>query len=63
MTDDEIITVMSIAKQQIEADINLSKSRCYEDIRERKIREMYIFYPAIVTLSAGKFKELWDKAA
>lgn len=62
MTKQEILKVMSETKKQIEADINLSKSRCYEDIRERKIREMYIFYPAIATLSAGKFKELWDKA-
>ena len=62
MTDQGILKVMSEAKKQIEAESLISKSRCYEDMRERKVREMCVFYPAIGTLSAGKFKELWDKA-
>ncbi len=63
MTDQEILRIMSEAKKQIEVDINLSGLHYYEDIRERKVREMYVFYPAIAALPAGKFKELWDKAA
>lgn len=63
MTDQEILKVMSEAKKQIEAESSLSGANCYEDRRERKVREMCVFYPAIGTLTAGKFKELWDKSA
>ena len=63
MTDQEILKVMSEAKKQIELESRLSRANCYEDMRERKVREICVFYPAIGTLSAGKFKELWDKAA
>ena len=27
-----------------------------------KIKEIYVFYPEIAELTAGKFKELWDAA-
>ncbi|WP_156335777.1 MULTISPECIES: hypothetical protein [Clostridia] len=53
---------MSETKEQIEAESLKSKSRCYEDIRASKVREICVFYPAIGTLTAGKFKELWDAA-
>ena len=63
MTEQEILKVMSDAKKQMELESRLSRANCYEDMRERKVREMCVFYPAIGTLSAGKFIELWDKAA
>ncbi len=63
MTETEILKIMAAAKRQIEADAGSSKAYRYEDMRERKVREMYVFYPAIAALPAGKFKELWDKAA
>lgn len=62
MTDQEILKVVSETKEQIEAESLKSKSRCYEDIRASKVREICVFYPEIAELTAGKFKELWDAA-
>ena len=60
MTETEILKIMAEAKRQVEADARASKA--YEDMRERKVKEMYVFYPEIAELTAGKFKELWDAA-
>ena len=62
MTEQEILKIMAEVKRQVEADARASKAYRYEDMRERKIKEIYVFYPEIAELTAGKFKELWDAA-
>lgn len=61
MTEQEILKIMAETKRQVEADARASKTYRYEDMRERKIKEI-LFYPEIAELTAGKFKELWDAA-
>ena len=63
MTDQEIIEIMSETRKEIDRRRELSSLYFYDDIWDREVREMYIHYPDIAALPAGKFKELWDKAA
>lgn len=63
MTDNEIMEVMAETKKEIERCKALSSPFFYDEIWDREVKEMCLFHPGIGGLPAGKFRELWDKAA